>query len=547
MLKTLIPQFKFWKSAPAGETSYPNLQDDAEGISIPEAYGVLKNITPICIDTTTGKYKVARRAIKAIDEVRDNGRVLATAEYTTTAPELALGEFGILTTSLLTGGATYYLILESDYAINGTDYLKYWQDNHGHYGSFWYSIDSESGVPGNWTVQTNKNLEFQLYGRTAIDGKDTLLVDAVNWTGWGAGIKLRDAAARTRVAQKFIMPAGGPWYLSKIKIYSGSPAGSPSSARITKVQIVTVANPAATPAIEVPVGMKSEQVVNGYVGPSGWKVDQNPKWLMRAGGSNDLRVDIQGYMINPPGDTTLIEKVADVLQDIYVNILGGSATGINAVDLGTLRTDRVQDVVRYMTEEKEFQQVLEIFEAGHLFKFLPSLAGDFAVKLLVSGEPGGTPHLTEVQVKNFTMRRVWSNVFQVAKIKYYLDSSTNDFLTAEEKSTIAQYLYNRQESIEIETALKDAADATQLAKDYLGTGGGTRKVNLQYPTRIAEFDVLAGYGFDLIPTMKVKLTLPRADYAGGSLAGILFRILEVHKNPMDGTSHLVTVLDSLTY
>ena len=146
------------------------------------------------------------------------------------------------------------------------------------------------------------------------------------------------------------------------------------------------------------------------------------------------------------------------------------------------------------------------------------------------------------------MRRIWSNVFQIAKVKYYKDPTTGDWLVAEEKSDIANYLYNRQDSIEIETTLKDAVDAVQLAKDYLGTdGGSTRKVNLQYPTRIAEFDVLAGYGFNLIPTMKVKLTLPRADYAGGVLTGVLFRILEVHKNPPDRTSRLVTVLDSLTY
>ena len=266
---------------------------------------------------------------------------------------------------------------------------------------------------------------------------------------------------------------------------------------------------------------------------------------MREGGSSEIRCDIQGYM---NVDDSLMENVADVLKDIYVNIMGGSSAGINAADLSALKAARVQDVARYMTEEREFQAALEIFEAGHLFKFLPSLAGDFAVRCLASGEPAGTPHLKAAHIANFSMRRIWTNVFQVAKVKYYQDPSTGDWLVAEEKSAIANYLYNRQDSIEIETALKDAADGVQLAKDYLGTdGGSSRKVNLQYPTRLAEFDALAGYGFNLIPTMKVKLTLPRADYPGGALNGVLFRLLEVLKDRENGSSHIVATLDSLTY
>jgi hypothetical protein len=524
MLKVLIPKFKYWKSAPAGETSYPNLEDGAEGKPIPEAYGILKNITPVCVDTTTGKYKTARRAIKAIDEVRDSDRVLVVG--TDYSEDLANAEFTLLTTPLLTGGATYYFILESDYAINGADYYKFARDSHGHYGHSWFEIDGA----GAWTEKAGFNMEFIIYGRTSPSGSDRALVTAWDWTGWSAVIFLRDAPSRTRIAQEFVMPAGGPYYLSYMKIWSGV-VGSPSSAAISKAQIVSAYNPA-----EIPVGMKSDRMEDH---------NKRPRWVMREGGSSEIRCDIQGHKNL---DTTLMENVSDVLQDIYVNVLGGTAAGINAANLATLKASRTQDVARYMSEEKEFQQSLEIFEAGHLFKFLPSLDGDFAVRCLVSGEPAGTPHLKIQHIKNFTMRRVWSNVFQVAKVKYYQDPSTGDWLVAEEKSNIASCLYNRQDSIEVETTLKDAANATQLAEDYLGTdGGSTRKVNLQYPTRLAEFDVLAGYGDQLIPTMKVKLTLPRADYAGGVLAGVLFRVLEVTKNPMNGESHVLATLDSLTY
>lgn len=529
MLKVLIPRYKFWKSAPAGETSYPNLEDGAEGKPIPEAYGVLKNITPICVDTLNGLYKIARREIKAIDAVRDSKTTLVSGVDFT--PDLATGEFTLLTTpkvGTLAGGETYYFIVESDIAIDGVNFLRFSKDTHGHYGSYWYEIDGA----GAWTEQPNENFEFALYGKTELSGSERKLIDAGNWTGWNKTIHLRETTANTRVAQKFVMPAGGPYYLSKIKLYNADTSGSPSASRVTRIQIVSAYSPS-----EAVVGMKTDRLEDG--------VPNVAKWVMREGGSSEIRCDIQGYV---NGDDSLMENVADVLQDIYTNILGGSSAGINATDLAALKAARTQDVARYMTEEREFQAALEIFEAGHLFKFLPSLAGDFAVRCLASGEPAGTPHLKAAHIANFSMRRIWTNVFQVAKVKYYQDPSTGDWLVAEEKSAIAQYLYNRQDSIEIETALKDQADGVQLAKDYLGTdSGSSRKVNLQYPTRLAEFDVLAGYGFNLIPTMKVKLTLPRADYPGGALNGVLFRLLEVLKDRENGSSHIVATLDSLTY
>lgn len=525
MLKVLIPRYKFWKSAPAGETSYTNLEDGAEGKPIPEAYGVLLNVAPVCIDTVTGKYKFARRALKAIDALRDAGVTLTNGDHY--VPDLANGEFTLLTTPLLTGGATYYFILESDYAINGTDYVRFARDNGGSYGQPYYDIDAA----GNWTLNAGANFNFSVYGRTSIGGQEELLIDANDWTSWNPGICLRDAAARTRVAQKFVMPAGGPYYVSRI-IFWCDTIGTPPAAPETKIQIVSAYSPA-----ETTVGMKSGRLIGAF--------NEQGVWSQRAGGSNELRGDIQGYKNL---DGSLMENDADVLLDKYVNILGGSAAGLNATDLAALKAARTQPVAQYLTEEKEFQQSLEISEASLLYKVLPSLAGDFAVRYFASGEPAGTPHLKEQHIRNFTMRRVWSNVYQRAKVKYYQDPSTGNWLVAEETSNIAQYLYNRQDTIEIETVLRLAADATQLAKDYLGTdSGSSRRVHLQYPTRIAEFDVLAGYGDLLIPTMKIKITLPRADYAGGVLNGVLFRILEVQKNPMNGESRIKATLDELTY
>jgi len=540
MLKIMIPRFKYWKSAPAGETSYPNLQDDAEGLPIPEAYGVLKNVTPVCIDTTTWKYKFSRRLLHAIDEIRDNGVPMAAADYTATPGELAVGEFSILTSPYLLAGVTYYFVIEAFEVGVQANYIRLWQFDDASYGGSIYPDGelftiSNAGV---WHAETGYNLRFLICGKAdlsdpwhhQIDNRYSYVERPPHTL-----IGLRDDNARYWLAQSFKPTAN--FYCTAVVVEVRNPSGILGRFRVFILN--AQANPAAPGAALV--GVKSN-----------WNSRDSPDpghghsgFPFRTGVSN-LVGDIQG-LENP--DTSLMENVADVLKDVYVNIIGGTVAGINAADLVTLHDARLnQDVALYLADEAEFDQTKQILEAGHLFKFLPSLGGDFAVRCLASGEPPGTPHLKKEHIRNFTMRRVWSNVFHVAKVKYYQDPTTGDWLMAEAKSDIARYLYNRQESIEIETAIKDAADAVQAAKDYLGTDPvSTRKVNLQYPTRIAEFDVLAGYGFDLIPTMKVKITLPRADYAGGALNGILFRILEVHKNPEDRSSHLVTLLDALTY
>lgn len=532
MLKVYLPKYKYWTSV------YPNLESGAEGRPIPERWGDLHNVTPICIDTTTGKYKVANasasRKIKAIDAVyADDKTLTVTDDYTV---DLTNGEFTIETTPVLQANTTYYIVFESDITINGTDYLAFAQNLDGAYadGTMFY-IDGSN----NWSDQS-KDLYFKVLVRDSIGGDEYALVDYYSqseigaWTGnWNWGCELRKAAASTKIAQSFKTPAtGGPWYLSRVFV-DISAAGAPSASRTTKAYIISSYGP------EVRIGAKSYRIEDYEAQGGGAPFPQR-------GESSEVRCDMRGYCKSD--GTTLIDTLADWMSDVYVNLLGGSASALNATDLTALAAARTQEIALDLSEEKQFQEILQVAEAGQLWKLLPSLAGDYALRYYASGEPAGTPHLFNEHISNFKMKRIWKNVFQTVKVKYDKDPTTGDWKIAEETSDVAQYVYNNQETLEVETMLKDAADGTQLAEDYLGTdAGSSSRQYYECPTRLAEFDVCAGYGFNLIPSQKVKLTLTRADYAGGSMSGVLFRILKVSKGTPLGGSHVEAVLDSMTY
>ena len=75
-------------------TTYPNIDENAIGRAIPILFGELDNITPICIDTTIWKYKIAGHELEEISAVYKDGVTLTlTTDYTV---DLANGEFTLV-------------------------------------------------------------------------------------------------------------------------------------------------------------------------------------------------------------------------------------------------------------------------------------------------------------------------------------------------------------------------------------------------------------------------------------------------------------------
>lgn len=520
MLKVTIPKYRF------NSADDPGLDPNAEGLVVPERYGTITNIKPVCVDVATGRWRLCRRAIKSIDAIREAGKTLdPAAEYTTDLPN---AEFTVGASVQLAGGTNYFFTLESGIAIDGVNYIGYGQQTDGsqYPDGTCYEIDAAN----NW-VDQGTDLQFRVFVKDALDATEYLLVDNMPWgAGWNWNAFLRKTAANTKLGQSFLTPAGGPWYLSRIQLEAAA-FGTLDPARITRC--TTLTNPG-----KVQIASKSYRL-ESYSGVA------DMAYFPQRGAVSDLQVDIRGIM---NADTSLMTNLADIFADVYVEILDGTLAALDPAELAALKAARLEVLALDLSSEMDFEVLVGNLEAGQLWKMIPNNDGTFGFKFAASGEPAGTPHYYDVHVKNFKMRRARSSVYQRVKVKYGLETGTDQSLIAEAESAIAYFFYQSQRLLEVETCLTDVADATALATDYLGTTvAAGRRQHLQTPPVFAEFDLSAGNGWELFPMWKVKLTLARAMSATGSLNGVLFRVLEVGKNPGSGDVHVVSILDSLTY
>jgi hypothetical protein len=148
-------------------------------------------------------------------------------------------------------------------------------------------------------------------------------------------------------------------------------------------------------------------------------------------------------------------------------------------------------------------------------------------------------HFRDEDFLSFTSKRSWKAIFGIIKLKWGEDPEKQEWQTETHISTIADYIYKNTETLTLETMLMAQADAATRAADY-----GTL---LEYPVRTITFEVSCGAGFSLMPMDKVKITRRRGDYTGGSFNGVLFCVLEVNKNMVEGTALITAILDTQTY
>jgi hypothetical protein len=107
------------------------MDEGQEGEPIPELYGVVENIPPICIDTNIMQYKVAYREIHAIDTVQVDGlQQTVDEDYEVDLSQATITIYGM---PWLEPNTTYYVIIQADFGINAANYITFAGESPGSY------------------------------------------------------------------------------------------------------------------------------------------------------------------------------------------------------------------------------------------------------------------------------------------------------------------------------------------------------------------------------------------------------------------------------
>jgi len=601
MLNTKLPKTRYKKAAGVSP-NYPNLEDRADGASIPIAYGDLHDVVPVCIEVLAQTYKNAGHAIQAIDQVRIEAEILdplaTPPDYTV---NLAQGELSIPSTPFLSAGVTYYFVLEVDYIVDPVNHLDVLGFNNVYATGNFFSI-ADTGI---WTSWPTLDLRFLISGyRTfpgpviTIDNRQENITPPPAWTN----VNLRGETWNDRIAQSFTPTED--FYCTGICVwfYKGYMWNLGYNIRVSILSTVPV--PLSDPPLpaEVQVGASSAW----YALKNSWGAHM--KFPFRTESAN-LLCDIEGakitgttihravsgnvatigtaaahglivgssvvisgmtdatyngtFTVTVVPDTTHFKYAlthgdegetadtggtwvgaivigADMLEDLVVNRLGKSSTILESTALANLKTKRRQEIAAYIDcDNMTFGDIVGKLESSLLFKFVPLHDGTYAPIVYEADVAEVRPHFFDEHFLSFSMRHDFAAVKSIIKVKYDENPSNDEFKVAEADSDVAKFVYGVEETLEVETYLKQEAAAATLALDYLGM--------YETPPLEITFEI-RGYGLDLIPGRdKVRITRTRAAYAGGALNDVLFRIMKITKRPATASTEIVAVLDTQTY
>jgi hypothetical protein len=497
---------------------YPNLEPRADGAPIPLGYGDIHGAIPVCIDTALFKYKHFDHAMHALDAVRNGDETLVLgSDYTV---DLALAEFTLCSTPYLAANTTYYFIIEADYPISGVNHISFKKcATAGYAGGQAFTIDGA----GIWTPVPTVDLLFRVYGRASLSAQDVRQVDTSPYLR-GSGFALRDAAAQTRIAQSFTTGAS-PFFLTSLQFWT-TKKGSPPASTL-RATIVSAYNPA-----EIRVGAQS--LITAINTELTW-------WSFKAffplqSDVSDLVCDLEAA---EKAGATIVDG-ADMVEHLVVTRLGKSALILDAAALANFKAKRTHAIAAYIdSADATFGDVVGKLESSLLFKFAPLHDGTYAPTVYEAGEPAGTPHLRDEHFLSFSMRRNFSAVKNIVKVKYDENPENSEFKVEDAESHVARFVYGTEETLEVETYHKTQAGAAWLAGELSGM--------YETPPLEIKFEV-RGYGLNLIPGRdKVKVSRARAAYAGGTITGVLFRIVKLTKKPATASTEIIAVLDTQTY
>jgi len=492
-------RYSLLKDLPASTftlAAYPNLEESAEGRPIPIVFGTVANITPVCVNTATWRYKISG-ALGSIPAVYLDGHLLTSGTHYTDAH--ASGEFTLVNPMPP---------LEADKLTNGNmeswasaTNLNSWTETivgsstvnreatkiHGGTYSCRLDIDVDENdaqisqtftlVAGNRylvTIWYGNNLAGK-YGRVQIynSGSDVFLKPDGSWNATVYEIPLPNSLAWSAFTLEF---SAHPDYTSYIiKISNALPSAS-SSIYIDDVSITS-----PPPVLEM--------------------------------GTSKVTCTAGGYNGNP---RDALYNILTVLNDI-------PSADIDPTALAYLAANRTQAIAIYLTASMPTIELIRLLERSATFHLIPAPDGKWYPICFQAGSTGATVIGNE-EINDLTLSQPTDSCFKTVRIKYYQDPTTGTWRSAEATDNKAEYRYGRLPILEVETAIRTSGDASALATSYLAM--------VNAPQRTLDVDLPAAL-LNKKPSDKFIISKTVKDILGNTItvfSSVVYRIFGLDKD-----------------
>jgi hypothetical protein len=262
-------------------------------------------------------------------------------------------------------------------------------------------------------------------------------------------------------------------------------------------------------------------------------------------GDGEITCDAKGikdgfdFSASPFGAATEVysENVADHWFFVLHILNEIPAIEFNMLSFYELQTARTQKVAWYLDADMATMDFNRLLQQTSLYHFLPLVDGTFAARYYRKTVPAGTLELRDYDHKDFRKERPDEGVFRDIFLKYAKDPTTGIFKQLINTETTTGQRYKTKESLTIETALRDDAEAAAVLAFYV-------ELLKSPPTKIETS--ISMVGRLLIPTD--KLYVNRKVVADGHEVIInaddVYVILEARKNLAEGRVAVRAQLDT---
>ncbi len=230
-------------------------------------------------------------------------------------------------------------------------------------------------------------------------------------------------------------------------------------------------------------------------------------------------------------DSTYSTNIADITWDLLINVAGIDQDKIDFDSLRDLKTGRTQAHCLYLNYAINVFDLIRIFQASALFHFTPLLNGKFGFfRFTASYE--GAPTFRDYDYDYFKIDWL-SSVFKKVNIKYDRDPTEDKWSVTQASESDVEYKYSREETLTIETTLKNKTEADVLAGWYLDAlENPPKKINTKIST----------IGFNMRPAQKIIVNKTRKDADGDEVTicdSEVYTILELRKELKTGRVGLI--------